>query len=114
MKCQHDRTIKPLTGQLTLIQKGQTMAATTKPIEPSQHGTADAGGISSQFSQSGLERNAILPSEEIIAVNAVGALINQPCSHRKIPGLDADFCSTCRIWWVDQQMRDRLLAAKTL
>jgi Zn-finger nucleic acid-binding protein len=30
-----------------------------------------------------------------------GKTIKTPCTHDKIPGLDTDFCETCRIYWVD-------------
>jgi len=32
------------------------------------------------------------------------------CTHLgQIPGLDADFCSVCRVWWVDDVMRQTML-----
>lgn len=30
-----------------------------------------------------------------------GKAIKTPCTHDKTPGLDADFCKICKIYWVD-------------
>ncbi|MBD2153131.1 hypothetical protein [Leptolyngbya sp. FACHB-16] len=46
--------------------------------------------------------------EEIVVVNSFGELINIICEHRLTPGLDADYCSKCKCWWVNQQIRDVL------
>jgi hypothetical protein len=32
-----------------------------------------------------------------------GNILNLTCDHKKIPGLDADFCETCRIYYVDEK-----------
>jgi Zn-finger nucleic acid-binding protein len=58
---------------------------------------------------------AIKKTKEIIRIASSGIQIKQPCAHvlnnsdLVIPGLDADFCKECRTWWIDQNMRDRLL-----
>jgi|GEM_PF-2280913 len=49
-----------------------------------------------------------LPVQEIVSINSSGKVIREACIHALIPGLDASFCKTCRIWWVDQNMRDIL------
>jgi hypothetical protein len=48
-------------------------------------------------------------SDHIITINSQGKRMRGTCSHPLIPGLDADFCNVCRIWWIDQQMTERLL-----
>lgn len=112
MKCQKDLQTKLPTGKLTATQKAQTRGENIKPTELNQPGTVAGEETFSTSSLSALGKKPIQPSEEIIAINSLGQVINQPCSHAKIPGLDADFCKTCRVWWVDQQSRDLWFARK--
>ena len=58
------------------------------------------------------EKLTIKPTAEIIMINSLGQQIHDGCDHAVIPGLDAHFCQTCQVWWVDQQMRDSLLSRK--
>ncbi len=51
----------------------------------------------------------VLTAEHVIYINAGGTQVKQLCGHKLIPGLDASFCSTCRIWWIDQKMTDQIL-----
>lgn len=52
-----------------------------------------------------------LITKEVPVINKVGGIVGQTCQHqdRFIPGLDADFCPICRTYWVDEQMREKLL-----
>lgn len=44
----------------------------------------------------------LLPSVESVVVrNSAGRELAQPCRHPKIPGLDADYCQQCKIYWVN-------------
>jgi hypothetical protein len=47
--------------------------------------------------------------KEVIAINEMGRQVRAQCNHKVIPGLDADGCPTCGVWWVNQSMRDRLV-----
>ena len=57
----------------------------------------------------------IEPTTSIVRFNLSQKEVRQPCSHVLssdrcvIPGLDADFCQVCRVYWVDEYMLDRLL-----
>jgi hypothetical protein len=57
----------------------------------------------------------IKPTTSIVRFNLNQKEIRQPCHHVLnsdrcvIPGLDADFCQTCRIYWVDEYRLDLLL-----
>jgi len=59
-----------------------------------------------------LEARSQLPVYEIVSIGASRKVIREACTHALIPGLDASFCKICRIWWVDQDMRDRLTSGK--
>ena len=59
-----------------------------------------------------LEARSRWPVQEIGSIGASGKVITEACTHDLIPGLDASFCKTCRIRWVDQDMRDRLTNGK--
>lgn len=38
----------------------------------------------------------------------------KPCSClNQIPGLDAIGCKVCKVWWVDGQVRDRMIGEKS-
>jgi hypothetical protein len=52
------------------------------------------------------------PVKEIPWKNDLGYPIAQRCRHALIPGLDADYCRTCRTWWVDQHLRKQLAGGK--
>jgi hypothetical protein len=45
----------------------------------------------------------LLPTSSIRHIGIKGNILNPTCSHKKIPGLDADFCEICRIYYVDEQ-----------
>jgi hypothetical protein len=53
------------------------------------------------------------PSEavegEIQVVSSTGKTLRDPCSHSKVPGLDADYCPACDIFWVNQRIRDTMV-----
>ncbi len=55
------------------------------------------------------ETQKVMTAEHVIYINSSGTKVRQICEHKLIPGLDASFCSTCRIWWIDQQVTDQLL-----
>jgi hypothetical protein len=54
-------------------------------------------------------------TKSIVRFNLQQKEIRKPCSHVLnddrcvIPGLDADFCQVCRVYWIDENMIDRLL-----
>lgn len=54
-----------------------------------------------------LDSNAVKPSKEITWISEHGIVLVTPCTHRKIPGLDAMFCEECRVWYVDKEEQGR-------
>jgi hypothetical protein len=51
-------------------------------------------------------------AQEIVWLSAGGSKVRDTCEHPKIPGLDADFCQVCRIWWVNAFEREKYSARK--
>ena len=58
---------------------------------------------------------SLKPIQEIVRINLQRKEVCKPCSHVLnnagcvIPGLDADYCQECRIYWINAYMRDLLL-----
>jgi hypothetical protein len=54
----------------------------------------------------------IKSAKHITWKRADGNIINPKCNHPLIPGLDADFCEVCRIYWIDAQETEIFFARK--
>ena len=55
----------------------------------------------------------LTPWKEIVWKNRFGEVIKIPCSClNRIPGLDAEACLECRIWWIDEQEREEFYRRK--
>jgi hypothetical protein len=52
------------------------------------------------------------PVREIVRVTEDGHPMAKPCQHALdqadcvLPGLDADYCTVCRVYWVDQSIQN--------
>lgn len=44
-------------------------------------------------------------SKEIAVVSKSGKIIKDKCEHILIPGLDADYCEDCNIYYIDEYER---------
>lgn len=55
------------------------------------------------------------PKSKTTSINTVsiaGFSLRDTCDHVLIPGLDAQFCQTCQIYWVDLHMIEQLMRRK--
>lgn len=52
--------------------------------------------------------------EDVTIRRADGRAAAKPCSHRLIPGLDASYCPQCQKYYVDAQIRERLLGKRNI
>ncbi|MBP5972485.1 hypothetical protein HW132_07005 [Brasilonema sp. CT11] len=53
------------------------------------------------------------PWKEIVWKNNFGQVVNTPCTcPNRIPGLDAEGCLDCRIWWVDKEEVEKYFKRK--
>lgn len=51
--------------------------------------------------------------KEIRTVNHLGHIIYLKCEHDEmIPGLDADYCPVCNIYYINEQERERFYLRK--
>ena len=59
-----------------------------------------------------INRYKLTPVREVATTTTLGIQLLKKCNHARIPGLDADFCEVCRIYFVDQKERDKFYARK--
>lgn len=88
---------------------------TTKPTKQLKKTAALNGATATPSTDLTLPDKTIKPEvRELTEVNLLGVIVLERCSHTKVPGLDADYCKECRVYYVDQQMRSALLSGSIL
>lgn len=71
------------------------------------NGNTRANAYEGRAMPSILDDDAVKPSKEVTWISEHGMVLVIPCTHKKIPGLDAMFCTECRVWYVDGEERGR-------